>query len=280
MKFRKKPVVIEAVQYTDEMRRTGQLPDGVVIVPFRDGPNGADDYACIHTLEGDMIVGPGDWVITGVKGERYPCKPDIFAATYEPVEGFADDGSGDVMADPHAPLDELAEKWSDAADWEYINGDRGFASGLDQCASELKTLYQCASELKTLLAALAPPSVASPIASAWQPIETAPKDGTQIVALHEEGIDLCHWEEAHPDGVDDMGHDAGWFGLAYAAPGRSFGNPRYVRAPQGQPRHWMPLPDPPASPIASEQTNDDDVTRIGQLDADPPPQHAAENEKA
>lgn len=37
----------------------------------------------IHTLEGVMTADPGDWIITGVKGEKYPCKPDIFAATYE-----------------------------------------------------------------------------------------------------------------------------------------------------------------------------------------------------
>jgi hypothetical protein len=40
----------------------------------------------IHTLEGDMIAMPGDWIITGIAGETYPCKPDIFRATYEPVE--------------------------------------------------------------------------------------------------------------------------------------------------------------------------------------------------
>lgn len=40
----------------------------------------------IHTLEGDMIVSPGDYVIKGVKGEFYPCKPDIFEQTYEPIE--------------------------------------------------------------------------------------------------------------------------------------------------------------------------------------------------
>lgn len=62
-KFRKKPVVIEAVQ-TQERQE-------------------------IHTLEGTMVAEPGDWVITGVKGERYPCKPDIFAATYEPAEEVA-----------------------------------------------------------------------------------------------------------------------------------------------------------------------------------------------
>lgn len=73
MKYRKKPVVIEAVQF----RSTDPLPDGVQY----------DDkgYAIIKTLEGDMRVSDGDWIITGVKGERYPCKPDIFAATYEPA---------------------------------------------------------------------------------------------------------------------------------------------------------------------------------------------------
>ena len=48
-----------------------------------------NDHGWIDTLEGNsgaQVVCPGDWVITGVKGERYPCKPDIFAATYEPVE--------------------------------------------------------------------------------------------------------------------------------------------------------------------------------------------------
>jgi hypothetical protein len=40
----------------------------------------------IHTIEGDMIAMPGDWIITGVKGEQYPCKPDIFDATYEKVD--------------------------------------------------------------------------------------------------------------------------------------------------------------------------------------------------
>lgn len=44
------------------------------------------DYGLIETLEGRMTVTPGDWIITGVKGEHYPCKPDIFQATYEPAE--------------------------------------------------------------------------------------------------------------------------------------------------------------------------------------------------
>ncbi len=46
----------------------------------------------IHTLEGDMTAMPGDWIITGIKGEQYPCKPDIFLATYELVDSADIDG--------------------------------------------------------------------------------------------------------------------------------------------------------------------------------------------
>jgi len=79
MKFRKKPVVIEAVQYRRETARAvlefmGAESDGR---PFDE---------TIETLEGTLHVSPGDWIIKGVKGEFYPCKPDIFEATYEPVE--------------------------------------------------------------------------------------------------------------------------------------------------------------------------------------------------
>lgn len=75
-KFRKKPVVIDAVQAVEG---TVALIPGV----YRN----CDRQAwCIQTLEGEMTVSLGDWVITGVKGEKYPCKPDIFAATYDPAE--------------------------------------------------------------------------------------------------------------------------------------------------------------------------------------------------
>lgn len=76
-KFRKKPVVIEAEQFFYSAER---WPDGVE----RPDPNARGiGYGFIDTLDGRMMVADGDWVITGVKGERYPCKPDIFAATYE-----------------------------------------------------------------------------------------------------------------------------------------------------------------------------------------------------
>jgi hypothetical protein len=79
MKFRKKPVVIEAFQLTkDFLMETCTDSKGLKM-------NG-DGTISIPTLEGEMLANIGDWIITGVKGERYPCKPDIFEATYERVE--------------------------------------------------------------------------------------------------------------------------------------------------------------------------------------------------
>lgn len=80
MKFRKKPVVIDAVQYT------GQHIDGVCTGECVGNGYEVNAAPHIHTLEGDHTVSMGDWVITGVKGEKYPCKPDIFEATYEAVD--------------------------------------------------------------------------------------------------------------------------------------------------------------------------------------------------
>jgi hypothetical protein len=77
--FRKKPVVIEAVKWTGDMQ-------SVIDVLGHDLPSygeGRDGSLRIETLEGDHECRPGDWIIRGVKGELYPIKPDIFAATYE-----------------------------------------------------------------------------------------------------------------------------------------------------------------------------------------------------
>lgn len=95
MKFRKKPVVIEALQYTSK-------EDGLRIIAWTQGtttpafladhvPSDGAGFGMtlrVRTLEsggGSHVVAPGDWVIRGVSGEHYPCKPDIFQATYEPV---------------------------------------------------------------------------------------------------------------------------------------------------------------------------------------------------
>ncbi len=82
--YRKKPVVIEAVQHFDDMgERTMSLPVWL-IEACSNGTVFADGGGTkIKTLEGDHLVSDGDYIIRGVQGELYPCKPDIFAATYE-----------------------------------------------------------------------------------------------------------------------------------------------------------------------------------------------------
>jgi hypothetical protein len=112
--FRKKPVVIEATQWfkngdhpednqylvkpnpSSTTQFAPFMSEGEVVRYYRtpdlDGRDRCKhddrpmhDHGWIDTLEGGHIVCPGDWIITGVQGERYPCKPDIFEATYEPV---------------------------------------------------------------------------------------------------------------------------------------------------------------------------------------------------
>jgi hypothetical protein len=85
-KFRKKPVVIEAVQWNPESKPTdmpGWFWDFFILHPQY--LNEENNNLSIPTLEGMMIANPGDWIIKGVKGEFYPCKPEIFEQTYEPV---------------------------------------------------------------------------------------------------------------------------------------------------------------------------------------------------
>jgi hypothetical protein len=85
MKFRKKPIVIEAVEFRDTTESMCELSEFLGTARFS-VPRAGITTLIIPTLEGDLTAVPGDWVIRGVKGEFYPCKPDIFAATYEPVE--------------------------------------------------------------------------------------------------------------------------------------------------------------------------------------------------
>jgi hypothetical protein len=95
-KFRKKPVVIEAFQLTKETRASNEnwptwlhkawqmnRDEVGAVFPFEHGTG--DGPLGIFTLEGTHRCDFGDWIIQGVKGELYPCKPDIFEATYEPV---------------------------------------------------------------------------------------------------------------------------------------------------------------------------------------------------
>lgn len=96
-KFRKKPVVIEAVQlrwttWNELCDFTGDIVS--IANPARNSDDASDTCGesapyielTIPTLEGNHIAKHGDWIIKGMKGEFYPCKPDIFAATYEAVD--------------------------------------------------------------------------------------------------------------------------------------------------------------------------------------------------
>ena len=83
MKYRKKPVVVEAVKCTGTNAKQIKdfAGDSCEIFFLGEGLCGV----VIHTLEGDMAVERGDFIIRGVRGEFYPCKPDIFEATYEAI---------------------------------------------------------------------------------------------------------------------------------------------------------------------------------------------------
>lgn len=84
-RYRKKPIVIEAFQYHTDPETTVLVPQWVVNAMV-DGTIFSDTTGTyIKTLEGDLHLSPGDWIIRGVKGELYPCKPDIFEKTYEKV---------------------------------------------------------------------------------------------------------------------------------------------------------------------------------------------------
>lgn len=109
-KYRKKPVVVEATQWfengdhpEDDVHGSSKLREGKVVRRFQCRPltqglqscskcgSSMNTHGWIDTLEGGHIVCPGDWIVTGIRNERYPCKPDIFEATYEragvPVTG-------------------------------------------------------------------------------------------------------------------------------------------------------------------------------------------------
>ena len=86
MKYRKKPVVIEAKRFFDDadsMVRLSEMGLDPVRTTYK---NPSDPKLLIETLEGEMQASIGDYIIKGVNGEFYPCKPDIFEKTYERVD--------------------------------------------------------------------------------------------------------------------------------------------------------------------------------------------------
>ncbi len=94
MKYRKKPVVVEAVQFTansDCLTELSALGLDPVRVSYQDP---AQPVLLIETLEGTMVGSEGDYIIKGVQGEFYPCKPDIFEATYEMLRAESEEEHG------------------------------------------------------------------------------------------------------------------------------------------------------------------------------------------
>lgn len=85
-RFRKKPVVIHAIQWDGKRSTIESLEAaGLSLPPVRNLSGGAP--LVVRTLEGDMRAELGDWIIKGVNGEFYPCKPDIFEKTYDAADG-------------------------------------------------------------------------------------------------------------------------------------------------------------------------------------------------
>ena len=124
LNFRKRPVVIQAVQWTGENLRE--------VISFTDGPPDArsthasmkweeycdlvkSDGLKIYTLEGKMSADVGDWIIKGVKGEHYPCKPDVFELTYEPARAQLPSQGGEAVE---------VVAWQDAENPLYTTAER------------------------------------------------------------------------------------------------------------------------------------------------------------
>jgi hypothetical protein len=119
-RYRKKPVVIEAWLNADD---TGPLPDWVVAAELGRQPGGV---ILLGTLEGVMQAQIGDYIIRGVKGEFYPCKPDIFEATYEAVHAMP------------------ASESQDSIQTKRASGDTERPSRLDPCSPDSLSDPRCA----------------------------------------------------------------------------------------------------------------------------------------
>jgi hypothetical protein len=93
MKFRKKPVVIEAMRWNGTPFGATPIIDWILTsggtARWHESPA---PQIMVDTLEGTMSADVGDWIICGVKGEFYPCKPDVFDATYEPAAALSNEG--------------------------------------------------------------------------------------------------------------------------------------------------------------------------------------------
>lgn len=213
--FRKKPVQIEAVEVTAENR------DAVIAWIGKDARpwnplNPIYRGICIETLEGVMTANLGDWVIKGVKGEFYPCKPDIFAATYEPVDSvnaYSTDALRSALERCERAMKPFADRvYNDNYD---ITVTDTYRLGIE----EYTAIYFAHKAARTALSSSPPEGLRG-----WRDIETAPKDGTEILTFSDRmglGTMVLYWADGY------WREKANGLGLKY------------------EPTHWMPLPVAP-----------------------------------
>lgn len=148
MKYKKKPIEIEAVQITEGFLRDMRGPLGQNLVRVDGSVEFYKDHVKIATLEGVMHGNLGDWIITGVNGEKYPCKDDIFQKTYEKpeVEEHEPVSIGELLKNPKAMGEmmlEAAKGGSFMQDFKMqiwgamTHGNRVSESQLDEIAMKL-----------------------------------------------------------------------------------------------------------------------------------------------
>ena len=233
--YRKKPVVVKAVQWTGENLRE--------VIAFMDGPPETKSHHAgmmweqyedlvrknglkIYTLEGKMDASPGDWIIKGVKGEFYPCKPDIFAATYDPAN------------QPTAPVVPAEGLDSERLVAAWLAETEGFASRQERLMDDILAECDLAPWLHAACqvgidAALRAHQPAAPVSgvtvreAGWRPIETAPHEELVVLGWQENGV----WKQE----------------IALASAGERFPNGYSNMWAHGCATHWMPLPEPPAA---------------------------------
>ena len=142
--YRKRPLEVQAIRWTgdniDEVRSWAGAE-------FVFGPCVIDNDLLIDTLEGQMRADVGDWIIRGVKGEFYPCKPDIFAATYDLVSGSRDEKNVAVSAYGHIFTPdgvmtvtlEYGSRGDDGETWFYGGVETARAAGGQLTCREVRT---------------------------------------------------------------------------------------------------------------------------------------------
>ena len=126
--YKKKPVVVEAVQWTGENH--AEMCEFIDPEVFEIKPK---EGLIIHTLEGDHHASPGDYIIKGVNGEFYPCKPDIFAKTYEPA----------TLTPPNEPMPVLVNDEPDREYIDYICPRCKDIISQRRRGQRMETVYQC-----------------------------------------------------------------------------------------------------------------------------------------